>query len=407
MYLLTEVTEAPLPELSSDGAKAGFVQAYGTPAKPEEPERDAQHPIDKIFLDFHPDADFRSISYSVDRIGETINSSWDHMTDPTGDLRVIGGATSKGREFYLPKGYRGGKKPLLDTLAINLIRGLVHTGDVYDSSKRSREYIDFYAAFAELSDPDCWAELPTKVLFRGNFTFRLRKERTIFIEIDGAIERFIFVAKVIPDDPYGDGIGESYRIVELKQTGRGKPSGPEAKRIKDGIDRILRDCLDRTALSETYDHGPFTPGFPAPLRAKIKKTLSEVDIENGYYSREGFSSGVFPYRVTRAKMDDYYGVGALLFERCTYCGSVERLSIEQADAKKTEACRNLTKFDIRPWHESICRDSDGAQYYGDPIVHEDLSAPAPKELSSKAQYVEKLYTGEELYTEAFEKWSQM
>jgi len=128
---------------------------------------------------------------------------------------------------------------------------------------------------------------------------------------------------------------------------------PQVKAFIRELNWAFEDYERRTELAELYRSAPVATGMSAELRAQIKAGLESVEIVNGSYSREGFSSGPFPYPQTRTNIRDT--AMTLVFSRCSNCGSVEELTIEGAELPEQElAVARLSSGAVAPWHESIC-----------------------------------------------------
>lgn len=311
----------------------------------DSPEPDALRAIEKLEALFLPNFSRNKLSYDTEASIKTPLSSGEH-------LRALGGATSRMRQARMNPGHYHEGSWLIDGLARELLRELLADVTIRtapaSAMSRSTTQVNFDELMDLLSNSIQW-----------NFTRSkpgLSRDREYLITADGINERLIFQGNSV-------GMSLSTRMISgVKMTGRGRPRSLAGGNLKRAVNRIFEDQNRRIGLSFEYERVPEALGFPAQLRAEIKRSLETAGIPNGSYSREGFSSGKFLYRYTRAEIKD--SSSELLFRRCSYCRSVQSLSANGGSYDETQAVWKLTENHIGPWHRSICNRSSGGEGRG-------------------------------------------
>lgn len=343
MFLLMDADDELLPET---------LRGESVSRKPDfqGPEPDALTSIDRIFAAFNPE--------KQDALGyhpKESNYSWEQQDSI---LRAIGGATQKSITEH--------GKPLLDGLTVNLLKRQLFQDSCsdfavknqhslfFDSRKKKFTAISVDEMLRYLNDPDCWKLLP----FRGKtkeFEFSMRT-------LDHRRVKLVFTASYDDGDPW-----PTNELIEITAVRIGsRYNAPElvARLLEGDLSEILRDQKRRRELAEKFEAAHRAPGLKNTIRDIITRELKSVDIMPGDYSREGFSSGRFPYPHTRAGIKNEKW--DLFFGRCEHCGAVKELTVDphedktrytdaRIQLKRIEAvCGDLTSRHIAPWHDSVC-----------------------------------------------------
>jgi len=315
--------------------------AYRAPRRerPQEelPEPDSLRLMEKVYAQFD-----RKIGIKGYRT--TLSNKADSSYE---DLRAIGWATHRAERELLPEGYSPGKRPLLDGLAINLIDQVFN--DELDSYLLSERF-------------------PKRHIFKG-------RQVENPISLDQLMQDLIDLSSWESKSP-GAGspaktweIGVSDRIagwgkltfladirVEHRETTIFAVSSPDdwLKRVVQGINGVLDDMVRRRGLARFYGDTKKAPALPADLRAMLKEELEGIGVPNGTYSREGFSSGYFPYPVTTSEIKDRRTTAThLIFLRCD-CGAVKGVTLRGGFKRQKSTLTSFTKNQIVPWHDSFC-----------------------------------------------------
>lgn len=325
MFLLTE---------ENLKREAKLQKSLAVPAKFEAPEADAVREIERLSKLFLYGVNVRRSDYAVESSAKSESSS--------GELiRAIAGATHRMSSVKGAPGPRAGGDWLLDGFTRNLLRPLFVNVRISTSPGNSLARIGKEISFSELmaliGSSRQWESTKLKTGVR---------EREYRIRGEGIDERLIFLGHPL-------GLGSSTGMISgLKLWGRGKPRSLAGGNLKRAINAVLEDQTRRIDLSYEYERSPEALALPAALRAEIKRVLEAVGIPNGSYSREGFSSGKFPYRFTHAPIQG--SSSALLFSRCSSCRTVDRLLVENGSYDGIRAAWELTEEQIGPWHERVC-----------------------------------------------------
>lgn len=343
MFLLMDLDDELLPET---------IRGEGVSRKPsyQGSEPDALTPIDKIFAAFNPE--------KQDALGyhpKESNYSWEQQDSI---LRAIGGATYKSITEH--------GKPLLDGLAVNLLKRQLFEDSCrdfavknqhslfFDSRKKKFIPLSVDEMLSYLNDPEYWKRL----LFRG-------KTKELEFSMRGLDDRkmkLVFTASFDDGDPWPT--NEPLEITDVRIGGRYSAPELAARLLNEDLSEILRDQQRRRELAEKFEAAPRAPGLKNTIRDTISRELKKVGIMPGDYSREGFSSGRFPYPYTRASIRSQKW--DLIFGRCEHCGAVKELTVEPHDERIRytdariqlkrieELCARLTERHIIPWHRSFC-----------------------------------------------------
>lgn len=309
-------------------------KSLSAPVILEDPEHDAIAEIERFKKLFLHGTDVHRYGYSVEDSAKTAESSGER-------LRAIGAATYERSNALGCPGPLGGREWLIDGLAKNLLRNLLSAVTIRTAPAGALRKATAEVSFSELmrliGSSSQWDSVKSKANIR---------EREYLISGEGIDERLIFLGHPL-------GLSPSTGMVSgVKMWGRGKPRSLAGGNLKRAINGIFEDQNRRITLSYEYDQSPEANALPAPLRAEIKRALEAVGIPNGSYSREGFSSGKFPYRFTYAPIQD--SQAGLIFSRCSNCRSVKSLSIENGSYDQLRTVWELTETHISPWHERIC-----------------------------------------------------
>ena len=329
--------------LSEEQAERPRTSKFSQLSKRDEgPEPDSVREMDRIRKLFDlPLVD--SYDYRVEQSQKSIHASGEL-------LRAIGGATYEHREGRGRPGGRSEATYLLDGLAQGLLAALfagVSISTAPSGASRTTSEMLFTELMASISPSDSWA---LKLKHSGKV-----KERDYLITVEGVTERLVFRASST------DLLDRSFQqqnareLLPVSLTGRAKPRSLRGRRLKEQINSVIEDQSRRTRLALEYAAAPVSQALPPELRAEIKRKLEAVDIPNGSYSREGFSSGKFFYRFTQAQIKGR--AYSLLFQRCSFCRSVCRLSIPHGSYEQQEAIWKLNEDSVYPWHSSICDSS--------------------------------------------------
>lgn len=345
MYLFAEGEQRPLPKSA--------VQRKGDSVEP-----DAVSYMNELSAQFSATLDYRNLKYDP-ALTLLAPDRW------SSELRAIGGATWQCRKNLTPAHCEGLERVPMDGLAVNQLyrevrlalgssMGSISTVKGPFGSGVPEEKLSWGDFIRRLNDISEWSALK-----RDSDGVR---EMVFSISIAGKREPLIFVAE--PAKPPASYFGE-VTIIGVKQKGRGRPRTDESRWLKDGITAVFKDLKRRTALADLYAAAPQTSGMPAALRSAIKKGLETVDIPNGSYSREQFSSGRFPFQENRVEVSSSDRDTVLIFSRCSYCGSVDSLSIENGTEAQESVCDLLTARSIEPWHLENCPRFDKQElFYG-------------------------------------------
>lgn len=343
MFLITETEDELLPAALRGESPSRKPNYQG-------PEPDALVEMDKIFSQFAPGS-LESFSYTV------ADSQLDEHLGCT-TLRAIGGAT-----------YRSIKdegKPLLDGLAANLLRRILNNGGyselavknlhslIFDSASKKFTSLPVDELIRYLNDPEYWKPLPLKGRTK-EFEFSIST-------VSKRRERMVFIASFDDGDPWPTDSPLELMCVRIG----GKFGGPDlfGQILEREIANVLEDQQRRRKLAERFQNAPRVRGIKGSIRETIARDLQKAGVRRGSYSREGFSSGRFPYPTTRSAIDGRKW--DLLFRRCEHCGAVKELTVEPHDERTRytdarsglnrieDACARLTTWEIGPWHESFC-----------------------------------------------------
>ena len=317
------------------------------------PEADASTEMDRIFSSFAPTSD-QIVEYPIAKL----EASPLNETIMPNLLRAIGGATYRALQSE--------GRLLLDGLAVNCLRKVLEQHGCTELSAKNLHSLVFESAAKKYSripvdeliryinTPGYWDLLPLKGRKKGfEFSLRIR---------GGRRQKLVFVASFDGEDPWPtDGPQE---LIEIRIGGKISAPDTLGQLLGLELDRILMDQKARRRLAERFAAAPRVRGIKGSIRESIGRELEGIGIPQESYSREGFSSGRFPYSTTRTpvegkKLD-------LIFGRCEHCGVVKELTVEPQDERMRytddryelhraeNVCAELTRKELAPWHESFC-----------------------------------------------------
>lgn len=304
------------------------------------PEPDALRPMEKLLGQFESGLPLGEITYFP--MSSSVNPR-----ESQEQLRAIAGATYEHRKSYgesqIP--------PLLDGLAVNLfwkafcgftslskvsqLAQPVEKKSVFKSSPP--EVVGLKGALEKLKDPAAWT---------GKLKPDSTRDMVFLMPMARSVERLVFTALV-------DRLGDPSTVYpeEIISVKIGK--GDRWHHFENELQEILSDQIRRNSLALRYKHTPRGPGMPAWLRAEVKKSLDDIGIDNGSYSRAGFSSGRFPDLVTRSRVNLPYPA-TLVFSRCERCRRVRSLSCDTDKNHLKRSVEKISQNSIRPWHDRSC-----------------------------------------------------
>lgn len=282
-------------------------------------------------------------------------------------LRAVGGATYRARSEAQAMGVALGTVPLLDGLAQGLIGKALSSVDFpattgslsaprrtiwRDLEPREEDVVPLYELFVELNKLSLWRNRP----FLSHRTQRQWKCGVLF--------GLQWLTLTVIANVNGSGVPFEISSIDLSRPK--KVSESERLRVDNGLTAAIEDQNRRIKLADLYGKTPLAPAIPAYIRAKLKAVLEDMGIPNGSYSREGFSSGRFPYGRTVASIEGRKHSGnSIIFERCS-CGAVESVHLLNCSDEQKRFFRNFSKSSIRPWHLSICPHSKEKELDGFP-----------------------------------------
>lgn len=304
------------------------------------PEPDAQLPIDSLLGQFKPGIGMNNLTYFP--MGSSVNPR-----ESQEQLRAIAGATYEHRKSH----GEDQMPPLLDGLAVNLFwkafysfTSLSRVNEIAQPVEKTsifrspaHEVIGLKGALEKLKDPAAWTDK-----LKSDST----RDMVFLMPMARSVEKLVFTALV-------DRLGDPSTVYpeEIISVKIGK--GDSWRVFENELQEILNDQIRRNSLALRYKHTPRGPGMPAWLRAEVKERLEDIGIDNGSYSRAGFSSGRFPDLITRSRVRLPYPA-ILVFSRCDRCRRVESLSCDTDKEHLKRSVAKISKSSISPWHERNC-----------------------------------------------------
>jgi len=311
----------------------------------EKPEPDSLRLMDGILEQFLPRSGFMGYDLVLSQVPVEQGYS---------TLRAIGGATFRAREEHQVSNVPLGKQALLDGLAQNLLQRALSTASNFPvagsltparltilGSRKSKEKLSLKYFFAELNTLSNWRDRPISYLDRTAL-----KDWKCGVLIGHSWLNLLVRAEV-------NGSGVPFRIYSMELLRSSEINERTQIEIGNAIIDAVEDQKRRIGLAERYEKAPLAPALPAELRAKLKSVLEDMGIPNGSYSREGFSSGRFPYDRTVSPITGRHPSNSLVFERCS-CGAVKAVKLQNCNEEQKRFFRNFSKGQLRNWHRSIC-----------------------------------------------------